>query len=113
MNPPEFFFVMTAMIGGFAMAGFFIHKVTELIRLRMERKHGDKSPELDHLMKQNQELVQWRIKAEKRLQVLEEIAAVENDRKLMSEGREPLLGKTVQEEDPSTSKVPNQLRQRS
>lgn len=113
MNPPEFFLVMTAMIGGLAMAGFFIHKVTELIRLRMERKHVGKSPELDQLAKQNQELVQWRVKAEKRLQVLEEIAAEGNDRKLLSEGREPLLGKTVKEEDSSTSKVPNQLRQRS
>lgn len=113
MNPPEFFFVMTAMIGGFAMAGFFIHKVTELIRLRMERKHAGNSPELEHLAKQNQELVQWRIKAEKRLQVLEEIAAEDNDRKLLAEGREPLLGKSVEEDESSTSKVPNQLRQRS
>lgn len=104
---------MTAMIGGFAMAGFFIHKVTELIRLRMERKYGDKSMELDHLVKQNQELVQWRIKAEKRLQVLEEIAAEDTDRKLLEEGREPLLGKAVQDDESSQSKVPNQLRQRS
>lgn len=104
---------MTAMIGGLAMTGFLIHRVTELVRLKMERKQAGKSPEIDHLIKQNQELVQWRIKAEKRLQALEEIAADDNDRKLLEEGREPLLAKSVKEDESAPSSVPNQLRQRS
>jgi hypothetical protein len=113
MNPPEFFLIMTTVIGGMALGGFFIHRVTELIRLKMERKNAEKSPDVDLLIKQNQELVQWRIKAEKRLQVLEEIVADEGDRHLLGESREPLLGSSVKGDDSTSSTVPNQLRNRS
>lgn len=113
MNPPEFFLIMTTVIGGMALGGFFIHRITELIRLRMERKHSGSSPELEHLAKQNQELVQWRIKAEKRLQVLEEIVAEEGDRHLLGESREPLLGNVAKQGETPSSTVPNHLRDRS
>ena len=113
MNPPEFFLIMTTIIGGMALGGFFIHRVTELIRLRMERKYVGKTPDMEQIVKQNQELIQWRIKAEKRLQVLEEIVAEEGDRHLLGEPREPLLGKMVKEGEASPSTVPNQLRERS
>jgi hypothetical protein len=79
----------------------------------MERKHSGKLPEVEQIIKQNQELVQWRIKAEKRLQVLEEIVADENDRHLLGSKREPLLGNGVKEDESPASTVPNQLRNRS
>ncbi len=104
---------MTTVIGGMALGGFVIHRITELIRLRMERKHPGMSPEMDQLAKQHQELVQWRIKAEKRLQVLEEIVAEEGDRNLLREPSEPLLSKAVRQEEAPPSTVPNHLRDRS
>jgi hypothetical protein len=113
MQAPEFFLVMTTVIGGFALGGFLIHRITELIRFRMERKHINVSPELDHITKQNQELVQWRIKAEKRLQALEEIAAEEGDRHVLVGTKEPLLDTMVKDGESYTSRVPNQLRDRS
>jgi len=113
MNPPEFFAIITMVIGGMALAGFTIHRITELIRYKMERKYAASTIDVDHLVKQNQELVQWRIKAEKRLQVLEEIVAEEGDRYLLGESREPLLGKVAKQGESPTSTVPNQLRDRS
>jgi hypothetical protein len=113
MNPPEFFLIMTTVIGGMALGGFMIHRITELFRIRIERKHSGKSPELDQVIKQNNELVQWRIKAEKRLQVLEEIVADESDRQLLGESREPLLGNVAKQGESPSSTVPNQLRDRS
>ncbi len=113
MNPPEFLAIITMAIGGMALAGFTIHRITELIRFKMERKYSGNSPEVGQIIKQNQELVQWRIKAEKRLQVLEEIVADESDRLLLGNTREPLLGNGVKEDESPASTVPNQLRNRS
>ncbi len=104
---------MTTVIGGLALGGFMIHRITELIRIKMERNQSGKSPELEQILKQNQELVQWRIKAEKRLQVIEEIVADEGDRHLLGASREPLVGKVVKQEESLSSTVPNLLRDRS
>jgi hypothetical protein len=113
MMPLEYFLVMTTIIGGLTLGGFLIHRITELIRIKMERNQSGKTPELEYILKQNQELVQWRIKAEKRLQVLEEIVADEGDRHLLGVSREPFLSKVVKQEESVSSTVPNQLRDRS
>ncbi len=104
---------MTTVIGGMALCVFLIHRVTELIKFKMDRKYSGKSPELDQVIKQNQELVQWRIKAEKRLRALEGIVAEEGDRYLLGESREPLLGKVAKQDELPASTVPNHLRDRS
>jgi len=108
MNAPEFFLASLGIISIFGFAAFFIHRITGLMRFRMERKYGSATPEqLDHL----KTLTEWKAKAEQRLRVLEQIVSEED---LPSkEEIKPLLDSQINQDDKpkrSTSKIPNQLR---
>ena len=112
MFPTEFFAIITMVIGGMSLAGFTIHRITDLIRFRMERKYSGKTPELEQVMKQNQELVQWRIKAEKRIQSLEAIAAQDGGQKPLLSQPDTLMDLFEEQDERQPRSVPNQLRNR-
>lgn len=111
MNEVEFFVVLAAMLSGVGLIGFFIHRVTSLIRIRMERKYNLLSPDQIKELQNLKDLQTWRIRAEKRLQHLEEIASDDHD---PTGRRQPLLDPKREDDlDDLSRAVPNQLRNRS
>lgn len=111
MDAPQFMLAVLAIISTFAFASFFIHRITSLARLRMERKYGSTSPEQLAQLDQIKSLTEWKTKAEQRLRVLEQIVS-EEDLPTQEEIK-PLLDSQINQDIPiknQASKIPNQLR---
>jgi hypothetical protein len=111
MDAPQFMLAALAIISTFAFASFFIHRITSLARLRMERKYGTATPEQLAQLDQMKSLTDWKTKAEQRLRVLEQIVS-EEDLPTREEIK-PLLDNQMNVKTPDgtrSSKIPNQLR---
>jgi hypothetical protein len=111
MDNTEFFLAALGIISTFSFAAFFIHRITSLARIRMERKYGNATPEQLAQLDQIKALTEWKTKAENRLRVLEQIVSEEEIP--TQEELKPLLDSQINQEFPSksqSSKIPNQLR---
>ncbi len=111
MNEYEMLTVLAALVSGVGLTGFVIHRITALIRIRMERKYNLLTPDQIKELQNLKDLQAWRIRAEKRLQHLEEIVADEQE---PSTRHQNLLDAKQGDDLADVSRpVPNQLRNRS
>lgn len=105
------FIATLAIISVFSFSAFLVHRITSLIRLKMDRKYGSVSSEQLAQLDQVKSLTEWKTKAEQRLRVLEQIVSEEDLPE--QEEMKPLLETQMNTYTPpsaKTSKIPNQLR---
>lgn len=107
MQPPEFFLAVIAILSFTGLSAFVIGRITGLIKLRLEKKSQPLSEDELAALRQFKTMQNWQIRAEKRLQNLEEIASDNSDDGV------PLLDKLPELDDLTNRPVPNQLRTRS
>jgi hypothetical protein len=114
MDPVELFAILALSAGGFMLVGYTISKISSLIKFRMERKYSVSTEDTQQLLHHLKDMQAWRIKAEKRIQTLEQIVTDEDALQQLSAFKQPLLNKDVDIDGESQSgTVPNQLRNRS
>jgi len=114
MGPLEVFLTLALVGGGIALAGFTISTIASLIKFRIERRYGGSSEENQKLQQHLKEMQTWRIKAEKRMQNLEQIVTDEDALQQLSAFKQPLLDTNESDDNISQSgTVPNHLRKRS
>lgn len=114
MNPLEYIAVMTMALGGMALVGYTISRITSLVKFRMERKYSVSTDDTQQLLQHLKDMQNWRIKAEKRIQTLEQIVTDEDALQQLGAYKQPLLNKNDDIDGESQSgTVPNHLRKRS
>ena len=105
---------MAMAAGAFMLVGFTVSKISSLIKFRMERKYSVSSDDTQQLLHHLKDMQAWRIKAEKRIQTLEQIVTDEDALQQLSAFKQPLLDKNDDIDGESQSgSVPNHLRKRS